>query len=200
VNCHRARTAIVEQEFGELTLGFEHALDEHLSCCDACREHAALERLLVADLGALREADPPHVDVRVRVMDRIAELPPVDTLAVSQRQLAWAATAAVAAAVVVVTGLRSQSAALADAGGTAVDGTRAILSATGSIFAALKSLLLLPWRLLGSLWEGFAPALDMAGRLEPVAVAAISLGLISMMLTIGWVVGNDLRRPWRKRE
>jgi hypothetical protein len=191
--------AIVERELGELTLGFERALDEHLAGCGACREHAALERSLVADLGALREADLPYVDVRVRVMERISGLPPVETLAVPQHQLAWAATAAVAAALVLAAGFRSQTAALTDAGGTAVDGTRAILSAAGSTLAALKSLWLLPWRLFGTLEEVLAPALDVAGRLEPLAAAAVSLSLLSMMLTIAWVVGNDLRRPRRKR-
>ena len=69
---------------------------------------------------------------------------------------------------------------------------------------ALKSLLVFPWRVLGALLETMAPLLDVVGQLEPVAVATISLGLVSMMLTIAWVVGNDLRRPlpivWRKEE
>jgi hypothetical protein len=49
-----------------------------------------------------------------------------------------------------------------------------------------------------------APLLDTISRLEPLAVTAISLGLVSMAVTIAWVVGNDLRRPltiaWRKEE
>ena len=70
-------------------------------------------------------------------------------------------------------------------------------NAHGSMWAAC--LLLLPLRLLGTLQDLLAPAFDLAGRFEPVAVAGVSLGLLSMMLTIAWVVGNDLRRPWRKR-
>ena len=198
MNCHRARMAIVEQEFGELTLGFERGLDEHLASCSACREHAALERALVADLGALRRTEPPHVDVRNRVTERVAGLPPVETLAVPQRQLAWASMAALVAAAVLVAGFRSEAARLAATGGTAVDGARALWSAAGSTLAALKGLLVLPWRLLGALEEILAPAFAIAGRLEPLAVAAVSLCLLSMMLTIVWVVGNDLRRSWRR--
>ena len=199
MNCHRARMAIVEQELGELTLGFERALGEHLAGCPDCREHAAVERALVADLGALREAEVPYVDVRLRVMDDITALPPVETLAVPQRQLGWASAAALIATFVVLAGLRSQSAQFADAGSTAVDGTRAMVSAASSTLVAFKGLLLLPWRLLGTLGDVLAPTFDMVGRFEPIAIAAVSLGLISMLLTIAWVVGNDLRRPWRKQ-
>jgi len=199
MNCHRARMAIVEQELGELTLGFERALADHLDSCAGCREHAAMERLLALDLVALRVAEPPHVDVRVDVMERIGELPRVETQVVPARQLAWAAAAAVTAAVVLLAGFRSQANELAVAGGTAVDGTRAMLSAVGSVFAAVRGLLVLPWKLLASLSQAAAPALDMAGRYEALALATVTLGLLSMMLTIVWIVGNDLRRPWRKR-
>ena len=58
--------------------------------------------------------------------------------------------------------------------------------------------------MLSTLLETAAPLLDMLSRLEPLAIATISLGLVSMMLTIAWVVGHDLRRPlpvaWRNEE
>jgi hypothetical protein len=79
-----------------------------------------------------------------------------------------------------------------------------LLSAAYSILGAVKSLLVLPWRVLTALLETMAPLLDTISRLEPIAVTAISLGLVSMAVTIAWVVGSDLRRPltiaWRKRE
>jgi len=199
MNCPRARMALVERELGELTLGFERGLADHLEACAACREHAARERLLVTELGRLSLAELPQIDVRVRVMQRVRELPRAETQVVPQRQLAWAALAAVVAAAVVVAGIRSETGWLADASTTVFDGSRALLSAAGSMLTVLKGLLVLPWRILAALGEALAPMFDLLGRLEPLAVAAISVGLLSMMLTIAWVVGNDLRRPWRNQ-
>ena len=204
MNCHRARMAIVERELGLLTLGFERGLDDHLASCADCHGRAEKERVLVSELGALRELETPAVEVRMHVMRQVRALPGVERAWVTQGQLAWASAAAVAAALGLVAWIWQRAAWLQEAVASAVDGTRALLSAAYSTVGALKSLLVLPWRVLGALLETMAPLLDAVGQLEPVAVATISLGLVSMMLTIAWVVGNDLRRPlpivWRKEE
>ena len=200
MNCHRARMAIVERDLGELTLGHERALDSHLQGCGECRLRTERESLLVGELRELRQADLPRIDVGAQVMRRVSTLAPVETLSVPQRQLAWSALSAVAAAVVLVVGIRPHLAWLWEAAGKGVDGTRAILSASLSVVAAVKSLLLLPWRILAALEQTFAPLFDALGRLEPVAAIGVSLCLLSMMLTIAWVVANDLRRSLRRQE
>ncbi len=204
MNCHRARMAIVERELGLLTLGFERGLDDHLTSCADCRGRAEKERALVNELSALRGLETPAVEVRMRVMQQVRTLPGVERAWVPQGQLAWASAAAVAAAIGLVAWIWPRAAWLQEATAGVADGTRALLSAAYSTVGALKSLLVFPWRVLSALLETMAPLLDVVGQLEPVAVATISLGLVSMMLTIAWVVGNDLRRPlpiaWRKEE
>ena len=204
MNCHRARMAIVERELGLLTLGFERGLDSHLAACTDCRARAAREGALVGELGVLRELDAPAVEVRQRVMQQIRTIPRVERGWVPQGQLAWASAAAVATAIGLVAWIWPRAAWLREAAAGAADGTRALLSAAYSTLGAIKSLLVLPWRVLTALLETMAPLLDTISRLEPLAVTAISLGLVSMAVTIAWVVGNDLRRPltiaWRKEE
>jgi anti-sigma factor RsiW len=196
--------ALVERELGLLTLGFERGLDEHLAGCADCREHAAKEQALVAGLMALRGQATPAVEVRQRVMREVRSLPRAEPGWVRQRQLAWASAAAIAAAIGLVAWIWPRAAWLREAAASGADGTRALLSAAYSTLAALKSLLVLPWRVLSALVEALAPMLDTLGRLEPIAITAITLGLVSMTLMIAWVVGNDLRRPdtiaWRKEE
>lgn len=202
MNCHRARMAIVERELGLLTLGFERGLDGHLAGCADCRAHAAGERMLAGELSALREIDHPTVEVRLRVMEQVREMPRVEPAWVPQGQLAWATAAAVAAAVGLTAWMGVRAAWLRDAAVDAADGTRAVLSAAHSTLGALKSLLVLPWRVAAALVEALAPTIDTIARLEPVAAVTITLGLVSMAVTIAWVVGNDLRRPvrasWRR--
>ena len=204
MNCHRAHMAIVERELNLLTLGFERALDDHLAGCAECRACAEKELMLVEELGRLRGATWPTVHVRAQVLERLEGLPRVERAWIASGQLAWASAAAIAAAVGLVAWIWPRAGWLRDAAASAADGTRAILSAGYSTVGALKSLLVLPWRVLSTLLESAAPLLDMLSRLEPLAVATISLGLVSMMLTIAWVVGNDLRRPlpaaWRDEE
>jgi len=204
MNCHRARMAIVELELGLLALGFERALDDHLSSCPDCRLRAGKERTLVEGLSALRETAAPTVHLRAQILERVEALPRVELGWVAQGQLAWASAAAVAAAVGLVAWIWPSAGSLRDAAGSAAGGTRAILSAAYSTVGALKSLLVLPWRVLSTLLESAAPLLEPVSRLEPIAVATISLGLVSMMLTIAWVVGNDLKRPlpvgWRNEK
>ena len=204
MNCHRARMAIVERELGLLTLGFERGLDNHIASCGDCRERAAKERALVGDLGVLRELDAPAVEIRLHVMQQVRAIPRVERGWVPQGQLAWASALAVAAAIGLVAWIWPRAAWLREAAEGAADGTRALLSAAYSTLGAIKSLLVLPWRVLTALLETMAPLLDTISRLEPVAVTAISLGLVSMAVTIAWVVGNDLRRPltigWRKEK
>jgi hypothetical protein len=201
MNCHRVRTAIVERELSLLSLGFERALDDHLASCSECRVRAEKELMLVEELGALKGVAAPRVHVRAQVLERLAALPRIERAWVSQGELAWASAAAVGAAAGLVAWIWPQAGWLRDAAGTAANGTRAVLSAAYSTVAVLKDLLVLSWRVLGSIWDTLAPLFDMLSRLEPLAVAAISMGLVTMMLTIGWVVGNDLRRPlpvaWR---
>ena len=201
MNCHRARMAIVERDSSLLTLGFERALDDHLAGCAGCRVRAEKELMLVGELGALREAAWPAVHVHAKVLERLGALPRVERTWVASGQLAWASVAAVTAAVGLVAWIWPRAGWLRDAAASAADGTRAVLSAAYSTVGALKSLLVLPWRVLSALLETAAPLLDTLSRLEPLAVATISLGLVSMLLTITWVVGNDLRRPlpgsWR---
>ena len=164
------------------------------------QDHLTAERelLLRGELAALRATALPWIDVRARVMHHVRNLPPVETLAVPQRQLGWASMAATLASAALVAGIRAQAAGLGDAASTGIDGTRALLSAAVSTLAALKGLLLLPWRLLGALKQALAPVFEALGRLEPVAAASVSMCLILMLLTIAWIVGNDLRRPWRR--
>ncbi len=204
MNCHRARMALVERELGLLTLGFERGLDDHLASCADCRGRAGKEQVLVGELGALRELETPAVEVRMRVMQQVRTLPGVERAWVPQGQLAWASAAAVAAAIGLVAWIWPRAAWLQEAAAGAADGTQALLSAASSTVGALKSLIVLPWHVLSALLETMAPLFDTVGRLEPLAVAVISLGLVSMMLTIAWIVGNDLRRPvpivWRKEE
>ena len=204
MNCHRARMALVERELGLLTMGFERGLNEHLAACSDCRLRAARENALVSDLTALRELETPSVEVRVNVMNQVRSLPGVEPGAVKQGQLAWASAAAVAAAIGLAAWIWPRAELLGEAAGQTADGTRALLSAGYSTLSALKSLLVLPWRLLSSVLEAISPAIDNAAGLEPFALIGISLGLVSMVVTIAWVVGNDLRRPipiaWRKEE
>ena len=204
MNCHRARMAIVERELGLLTLGFERGLDSHLTSCNDCRVRAAKEGALIGELGVLRELDAPAVEVRLRVMQQVRAIPRVERGWVPQGQLAWASAAAVATAIGLMAWIWPRAVWLREAAAGAADGTRALLSAAYSMLGAIKSLLVLPWRVLTALLETMAPLLDTISRLEPVAVTAISLGLVSMTVTIAWVVGNDLRRPltvaWRKEE
>ena len=178
--------------------------DEHLAACDGCRQRAVREDALVSELTSLRKLESPTVEVRVGVMNQVRSLPSVEPGSVRQGQLAWASAAAVAAAVGLVAWIWPRAELLGEAAGNTADGTRALLSAGYSTLAALKSLLVLPWRLLSSVLEVITPALNGAARLEPFALMAISLGLVSMVVTIAWVVGNDLRRPlpiaWRKEE
>lgn len=204
MNCHRARMAIVERELQLLTLGFERALSGHLASCAQCRESAAKENVLARDLSTLRELESPAVEVRLNVMQQVRELGPIEHGWGPQGQLAWASAAAVAAAIALVAWIWPRAGWLREAAGGAADGTRVLLSATYSTLSAIKSLLVLPWRVLTALLDTFAPLLDTISRLEPVAIAAISFGLVSMAVTIAWVVGNDLRRPlplaWRKEK
>lgn len=204
MNCHRARMAIVERELGLLTLGFERGLDSHLTSCSDCSARAAKESVLVGELGVLRELQAPAVEVRQHVMQQVRALPHVERGWVPQGQLAWASATAVAAAIGLVAWIWPRAAWLRETAEGAADGTRALLSAAYSILGAVKSLLVLPWRVLTALLETMTPLLDTISRLEPIAVTAISLGLVSMAVTIAWVVGSDLRRPltiaWRKRE
>lgn len=202
MNCHRARMAIVERELGLLTLGFERGLERHLESCAACRARAVREAALVGGLNELRELDGPVVEVRQRVLRQLAELPAIERGWVGRGQLTWAAAGAAAAALGLIAWIWPRAGSLREAAEGAADGTRALLSAAYSTLAAIKSLLVLPWRLLATLAETTAPLWD--SRLEPVAIAAISLGLVSMAVTIAWVVGHDLRRPlsilWRKEK
>jgi len=204
MNCHRARMALVERELGLLTLGFERGLDEHLVSCAECRERAARESALVGELSVLRELETPAVEVRQNVMRRISTLPRVQPGWVAPGQLAWASAAAVAAAIGLVAWIWPRAALLGEAAEGAADGTRALFSAAYSTLGAIKSLLVLPWRVLTALLETMAPLLETVSGLGPLAVTAISLGLVSMAVTITWVVWNDLRRPlpiaWRKEE
>lgn len=204
MNCHRARMAIVERELGLLTLGFERGLDDHLASCADCRGRVAKERALVSELLAMREIEAPAVEVRSHVMQRVRTLGGIEHAWVPQGQLAWASAGAVGVAIGLVAWIWPRAAWLQEAAAGAADGTRALLSAAYSTLSAIKSLLVFPWRVLSALLETMAPLFDTVARLEPVAVAAISLGLVSMAVTIAWVVGNDLRRPlpiaWRKEE
>lgn len=204
MNCHRARMALVERELGLLTLGFERGLDAHLASCTECRTRAARESLLVGELTTLRELEAPAVEVRQNVMLQVRTLGGIERAWVSHGQLAWASAAAVAAAIGLAAWIWARAAWVQGAAADAADGTRAVLSAAYSTVDALKSLLVLPWRVAGALAESLAPLAAEVSRLEPIALGAISLGLVSMAVTIVWVVGNDLRRPlpvvWRKEE
>ncbi len=204
MNCHRARMAIVERELGLLTLGFERGLDEHLTSCGDCRARAEKESALVGDLMALRELQTPAVEVRENVMRQVRSLPAIEPGWVPQGQLAWASAAAVATAIGLVAWIWPRAEWLREAAGGAADGTRALLSAAYSMLVALKTLLVLPWRVFSAVLETMSPLFDGISRLEPYAVTAISIGLVSMAVAIAWVVGNDLRRPlpiaWRKEE
>lgn len=204
MNCHRARMAMVERDLGVLPLGHERALDEHLAGCTECRASFEKERELVLGLESLRHAAPPEVDVRWQVLQAVRTEPRIETGWVSQKQLAWASAAAVAAATVLVAWIVPRADLLREAGTDAAAGTRALLSAAYSTISALKSLLVLPWRIGSALLETLSPMLESLGRFEPVVVTTIGIGVVSMMLTIVWIVGNDLRRPataaWRKEE
>jgi hypothetical protein len=196
--------AIVERELGLLTLGFERGLDDHLASCGDCRRRTEKEGALVGELMALRELQTPAVEVRENVMRQVRSLPAIEPGWVPQGQLAWASAAAVATAIGLVAWIWPRAAWLREAAGGAADGTRALLSAAYSMLVALKTLLVLPWRVLSAVLETMSPLFDGVSRLEPYAVTAISLGLVSMAFTIAWVVGHDLRRPlpiaWRKEE
>jgi hypothetical protein len=156
--------------------------------------------LLIDDLRELRGREVPSVDVGARVMRRVSTLVPAETLPVPQWQLAWSALAAVGAAFALVAGIWPHGEWLRQAAGKGFDAGGALASAAFSVVAALKGLLVLPWRILASLEHTLAPFATTLGRLEPLAIAGVSLGLLSMLLTIAWVVGNDLRRPVRRPE
>lgn len=201
MRCGQARRNLLDRELGRLTRGAAAELELHLAACRACAARAVSEARLTAGLASLRVDPPFDVDVTARVEAGLSRLDPAPRTDVSSRQLGWAAAAASVAGLLLLAGFVEQSPELsrwARQGWALVSSLRHLADGVTVPLVAMASAGL---KLLGSLGGLLGAAASFLSSMRSVGFGAVGLGAVSMMITITWIVGRDLRKPgWIRKE
>jgi len=193
MRCHRARTAIVDRELGRLDAGTQAELRHHLADCADCGADAALGQRLAHDLSALRGEIPFEVDVTRPVLARIADLQARGVEESSPRLLAWAGAAALITTLALAYGLRES---LPDMFRVARDMSAVAASLRGAavpLITVLAGLLSVGFQLAGAMLESLAGLAPLLHKLRPLVAAGGGLAAATMVTTIVYFVGRDLR-------
>jgi hypothetical protein len=146
------------------------------------------------ELRSLAGDAPPAIDVRARVMARVATLGPPRREEVRTRAWAWSSTAALAAAA----GLAGALWTLLPELGRTVHGAWIALSGVGPAAGALAGAI---GGSIASALHGLADlattarAAAGAARVSPALGIALAAGMAAMISTVSIVVARDLRRP-----
>ncbi len=190
MRCRRARRVIIERELDvPLRDVVSRQLGLHLARCASCSERASTERLLIAELAALRPWAPRSIDATGDVMRRIESLGPIERFDAPSRGLGWATAAAFSVGLFLALTL---IAALPRLPVLVRGGAASIGQAWTQAAPALLSLLCLPFRLLGPMLELASGLGSLLARLEPLAYAVALFGCMAMLATIATVVTRDL--------
>jgi hypothetical protein len=195
MRCREARAAIVETGSRWPVAAAGAELREHLSVCRDCSAEAAVERRLRDEISSLRGEYPHEIDVRTRVVRRIAELGRIDREEVTTGQLGWATSFAAAC----VVGLLAGGWILwSDAAPGLREGLETLPTLFGPLGALAQPLLKLasvPFKLLGVALKLLGAFGSLVSELEPVGITVVAFCYAAMAATIALVVGRDLKRP-----
>lgn len=195
MRCRDAGLAIVERGAGRLAPDAEAALREHLTGCPQCAAQSALEERLRDGMSLLREDYPFEIDVRPRVLSRIAEIGRINRDEVPSWQLGWAAGLAVACFLGLLGGAWMLWIDAAPGLRQGIEALPALAGALGKLAAPILALVSLPFKLLGIGLKVLGALGTVLAELESVGVAGIALCYAMMGVTITLVLGRDFRRP-----
>lgn len=200
--CRQSRMMLIDRELGSLDPEAYAALHRHLQGCAACRVEAQEGERLRDDLTLLRGEAPFEIDVRSRVLARVAELGPPAADELSLRQQALYAAAALLGGIVILGSLWDLLPGFVEPARGAI----AFLSGVGGVVASLAApigdLLAIPFKLLWSLLGSIGSMASLVERVAPLgaaAAAAVALLTGTMSVTVVYFVGRDLlARPLRE--
>ena len=188
MNCRHARAALSVGARGD-------ELERHLLGCARCRALAVIDRRIDEARLRLLEQPPPLVDVRSRVLREIARLgSPHGRSEVRDWQLGLAL--AVALVIVVALGAAAwDSPASWRSASRGIEGSfQALMQIASAAGASTLAAGRVSLRVLAALQHGARPIADISARLEPAAVAGVSLSYVIMIGAILHVLRRDLRR------
>jgi hypothetical protein len=199
MRCSRATKAILDGQVGPADAAREAALSLHLREYAACRRESLEAERMAVDLAGLRCDYPFEIDVRPRVLARLADLQRPSTTDVPTRQLGWAALAAGIAAVMLVGGFIELLPDLARLARGLLVAAGSLGDLIGRLLQPLSLVMTVPLRLAWGLFKWAAPLLD---GLQPLAIGAAAACTAAMVATIAVVLSRDLRRthPLMTRE
>jgi hypothetical protein len=196
MKCRRTRATCLERELAAIPVELHHDAERHLAECEDCAAWAASSHSLTEDLASLYVEAPIEIDVTARVMDEIRDELPVAVDVVPARQLGWAAAAAVACVVLVLSALvpfAPEMGSLARDGWSVASG---LARAAGSALAApAESAVTASAGVAGNLLGSLTAVAGELTGLEPIAATVIGVFFLLMSTTIALVVGRDFRGP-----
>lgn len=199
MRCRRAQRLLISRETDPPAEALARALEQHLDRCHACCTAARVDEWAVAGLTALRGRIPYPIDVRSRVALRLGRLAPLRRHEVATRQLAGAAVVAVLGVVALLVSLAS----MWPEWRSGLESLPALLGGLFDVAAfaasAVLALIRLPLELASAMSGPAAALVRWLGRLEPVAIVAVSVCYLLMGASMLHVIGRDLRNPAKPR-